>query len=140
MDAETSWLFDAPPWAGRNRTATETLGADTNEEALDISVAEVTLGKLASENALLVRRRGWPWAVLEARGESNLSREVHRLPHKKARLLSHSKKRGAGVLTTTLPWALQRRKDAVRQGAHQSAHRDRAFVFEEMLDFCQQGY
>ena len=37
------------------------------------------------------------------------------------------------------PWSLDRRDAAVRRGAHQSAHLERAFVFEEMLDFCEQG-
>ena len=75
-----------------------------------------------------------------ARGESNMSRGVRRLPHKASRLLDHLRTRGAGVLTVTLPWALQRRDAAVHRGAHQSAQQDRAFVFEEMQDFSQQGY
>ena len=40
----------------------------------------------------------------------------------------------------TPPWAEERRDEAVRRGSHKSAHIDRQFVFEEMMDFCRQGY
>lgn len=75
-----------------------------------------------------------------ARGDSNMSKDVRHLPHKASRLLHHLRLHGAGVWTSTPPWAIQRRDAAVHRGAHQSAHQDREFVFDEMLDFCRQGY
>ena len=44
------------------------------------------------------------------------------------------------MLTSTAPWGEHRCDDAVQRGAHESAHLDRRFVFEEMRDFCLQGY
>ena len=85
-------------------------------------------------------RDGWQAVVDDARGKSNLAAGVEQVPHKASRLLAHVRKRGASVVTATSPWSLNRRDAAVRRGAHQSAHLDRAFVFEEMLDFCVQGY
>lgn len=76
----------------------------------------------------------------KARGESNVSRGVRHLPHKAARLLEHLRRRGAGVLTSTAPWTLHRLDAAVTRGSHKSAHQDREFVLEEMMDFCRQGY
>jgi hypothetical protein len=98
------------------------------------------LGKCASEEAELIRRFGWEVVVSKARGESNVSRGVRQLPHKAARLLQHLRRRGAGVLTSTAPWTIQRLDAAVARGSHKSAHLDREFVLEEMMDFCRQGY
>lgn len=108
--------------------------------AEEISTAEATLGKFANQMARRVRQCGWEAVVNEVRGESNLAKDVRRLPHKAARLLEHLRRRGAGVVTRTEPWTEQRRDEAVRRGAHQSAHGDREFVFAEMQDFCDQGY
>lgn len=76
----------------------------------------------------------------DVRGEPNLARSVRLLPHKAARLLEHLRLRGAGVTLTTKPWSLSQRDDAVARGSHKSAHMDRAFVFDELRDFCEQGY
>ena len=76
----------------------------------------------------------------KARGESNLSRAVRRLPYKAARLSEHLRRRGAGVTLTTKPWTAQQCDAAVARGAHKSAYMDRAFDFDEMRDFCEQGY
>ena len=103
-------------------------------------MAEATLGKLAAETALLVHRIGWEAVVQRCRGESNISSGVRRLPHKAARLLEHLRLRGAGIITATPPWGPARCDEAVQRGSHKSAHLDREFVFEEMLDFCEQGY
>lgn len=65
---------------------------------------------------------------------------VSRLPHKAARLLERLRKRGAGITTSTPPWGTARCDAAVARGSHKSAHTDRTFVFEEMADFCRQGY
>jgi hypothetical protein len=87
-----------------------------------------------------MRRIGWEAVVNRARGESNIARQVRRLPHKAARLLEHLRRRGAGVTTVAEPWTPKRRDEAVARGAHKSAHMDRAFVFDELTDFCKQGY
>jgi hypothetical protein len=105
-----------------------------------MSAVERTLGKLAKRNGKLYYDRGWNALVRGARGRSNMSETVGKLPHTAARYLDHLRKRGAGVWTTTTPWELSRRDQAVARGAHQSAHLDRDFVLEEMLDFCTQGY
>ena len=39
-----------------------------------------------------------------------------------------------------MPWSVEDNDDAIRRGPHKSSHGERAFVAEEMLDFCQQGY
>jgi hypothetical protein len=62
------------------------------------------------------------------------------VPHKASRLLQHLRRKGASVWTTTLPWSAERCDEAVRRGSHKSAHEDREFVFQEMADFCAQGY
>jgi hypothetical protein len=41
---------------------------------------------------------------------------------------------------TTKPWTRARCSAAVNRGSHQSAHHEREFVAEEILDFCTQGY
>lgn len=128
------------PWAGRKRPASGGLQeTDTDEEDI-VSAAEKTLGKLASCNARDCRRRGWELLVNRARGKFNMSDQVGSLPHKAARFLDHWRTRGAGVWMTTPPWAVTRTDAAVSRGAHKSAHQDREFVLEEMLDFCKQGY
>lgn len=62
------------------------------------------------------------------------------MPHRAARLLSHLRRRGASVLTSTTPWGVARCDNAILRGPHKLAHDERAFVFEEILDFCAQGY
>ena len=75
-----------------------------------------------------------------ARGESNLSPKVRELPHKAARVLEHLRKRGASVLTSSCPWGPATCDAAIKRGPHKSAYDDAEFVFEEILDFCRQGY
>ena len=65
---------------------------------------------------------------------------VERIPHEASRLLNHLRRRGAAVPMATPPWGTARCDEAVRRGSYQSAHLDRQFVFEEMMDFCRQGY
>ena len=103
-------------------------------------MAEDTLGKLAAGTACTVRQQGWKKFVQTTRGASNLSDGVSELPHKAARLLEHLRRRGANIITATAPWGVERCDDAMQRGPHQSAHDEREFVFEEIMDFCQQGY
>ena len=105
-----------------------------------MSVAEESIGKLARDNARAVQEFGWERVVAKARGKSNITPGIRQLPHKASRLLQHLRLRGAGVLTTTVPWELHQRDAAVARGSHKSAQHDREFVLEEMLDFCKQGY
>ena len=44
------------------------------------------------------------------------------------------------MVTSTTQWGTTRCDEAVRRGSHKSVHLHREFVFDEMLDFCQQGY
>ena len=89
---------------------------------------------------MAVRRDGFEAVVQRLRGRSNITDGVHRIPHKAGRLLQHLRRKGASVWTATGPWTTARRDEAVSRGSHQSAHADREFVFEEMADFCAQGY
>ena len=75
-----------------------------------------------------------------ARGPSNLATGVASVPHKARRLLSHLRRRVASVLTSTAPWGAARCDEAIRRGPHKSAQEERAFVCDEILDFCAQGY
>ena len=43
-------------------------------------------------------------------------------------------------MTSTPPWDTEKCDEAFRRGPRKSAHDDRAFVCEEILDFCHQGY
>lgn len=65
---------------------------------------------------------------------------MSRLPHKARRLLSHFRRHGASVVTATAPWGTARCDESMLRGPHKSAHDECAFVCEEILDFCTQGY
>ena len=40
----------------------------------------------------------------------------------------------------TIPWTTARLWEAARRGSHKSAKEEIAFVCQEMLDFCEQGF
>ena len=40
----------------------------------------------------------------------------------------------------TPPWSREERDAAIRRGPHKSAHAEREFLLEEILDFYDQGY
>ena len=40
----------------------------------------------------------------------------------------------------TPPWSREERDAAIRRGPHKSAHGEREFLLEEILDFYDQGY
>ena len=103
-------------------------------------MAEETLGKLAAATASTVRQRGWKEFVDRTRGASDLSDGVAALPHKAARLLEHLRRRGAPVLTKSAQWGPGKCDEAMHRGPHKSSHDEREFVFEEILDFCGQGF
>ena len=140
----SAWLLDASPWTAqperRQPVATSSSQINNKRTATDISNAETTLGKLAQELACRVKKFGWQATIAELHGESNITSTVGQLPHRAARLLKHLRLRGASVPMTTAPWSRARCDAAVARGSHQSSHSERAFVAEEMLDFCQQGY
>ena len=138
----------APPWApetlapeendrqrGRKRSA-----AQIERQSAAASDAEQQLGKLALQFALKLKTDGWRRLVDQTRGKSNISDKVEHLSHRAARLLGHLKRRGASVTLANGPWSVEDNDDAIRRGPHKSSHGERAFVAEEMLDFCQQGY
>ena len=87
-----------------------------------------------------MRQLGWRAFVEKARGPSNLTAGVSCLPQKARRLLAHLRRQGASVVTSTAPWGPTRCDDSMRRGPHKSAQDERAFVCEEILDFCHQGY
>jgi hypothetical protein len=83
---------------------------------------------------------GWRALVTAHQGQSHLSTNVRRLPHKAARLLEHLRIRGASVPTATPPWGAWQCAEAMRRGSHKSSEDAREFVATEMLEFCEQGY
>ena len=104
-------------------------------------MAEETLGKFAQETSTELRATSWETMVRRIRGPSNLSDGVRNLPHCAGRLLEHLRSRGASVLMATPPcWPRHQRDAAVVRGPHKSAYEDREFVFQEIMDFCTQGY
>jgi hypothetical protein len=109
-------------------------------KAAEITDAERTLGKLAERYATELQRHGWRQLVTAARGESNITPSAKHVPHKAARLLGHLGSRGASVTMHTPPWSAERKDEAYHRGPHKSSQGERAFVSEEMIDFCRQGY
>jgi hypothetical protein len=109
-------------------------------KASALSRAEDTLGKFAYQTAASVTRQGWASFVNSVRGTSNVAAGVRRLPHKAARLLDHLRTKGATVLMANEPWTTADLDRAMHRGSHKSAHEERDFVFEEIMDFCTQGY
>lgn len=98
------------------------------------------MGKLAIVTSSIVSQHGWKSFVDNTRGASNLSAQVGQLPHKASRLLQHLRRRGASIVLTSAPWGTTCCDAAMARGPHKSAHDERAFVFQEMQDFCIQGY
>lgn len=134
-----------PPWppdgCGPDPTkGTAGRSSRAKRKAVEISEAELTLGKLASHYALMLRDKGWRAFVSDVRGPPNISTTVQHLPHKAARLLRHLGTRGASVTVHTPPWPSERKHQALNRGPHKSSHGEREFVNAEMLDFCRQGY
>ena len=96
--------------------------------------AEKTLGKWAWRSEERLADLGWEGFVAEARGRSQMSESVGTIPHKAARLLDYLRRKGAGVMMHAQV------RQAARRGSHKSARDHTAFVCEELLEFCEQGY
>lgn len=77
----------------------------------------------------------------QARDKSNLTGKVGQLLLKASRVLEHLRKGGASVLlTSTQTWGPTTCGAAILRGPHKLAYNHTEFVFEEILDFCRQGY
>ncbi len=126
------WLPAAPPWA-----SSEVLPFDPSAS---LSPAEITLGKWAQTMRIRILKHGWQRAVAMARGVSNLTNSVGRLPHRAARLLNHLRQRGASVTMATAPWTSAWKQQAIIRGPYKSSQGEREFVHSEIHDFCKQGY
>ena len=100
-----------------------------------LTPAEETLSKWATMAAAKLQSVGWEELVWGARGASQLSDGVRRLPHNAGRLLDHLRRKGAAV-----PMQTAQIQHAVRRGCHKSARDHTEFVCEEPVDFCRQGY
>ena len=105
-----------------------------------LTPAEETLSKWATVAAAKLQSVGWEELVRGARGASQLSDGVKRLPQKAGRLLDHLRRKGAAVPMQTAPWTPAQIQHAVRRGCHKSARDHTEFVCEELVDFCRQGY
>ena len=88
------------PPAGNNVPSTRSRKRPAETQIED---AELALGKLAAATGEKIARHGWSRAINEARGKSNISAAVCRVPHKAARLLEHLRIRGAAVPVATPP-------------------------------------
>ena len=75
--------------------------------------------------------------IREARGASHMTDTVGSLDHKASRLLQHLWRRGAAVPLLTRPWTAAQWDEAIDRGPHQSAHGEREFVCQEMMEFCE---
>jgi hypothetical protein len=141
---ESYWAtFGNGPWHGAAQRATTNPAEPSTRmrKSVDMSDAEVALGKLAQRTGEEIMKYGWRAVVRRLRGTSNTTPNVDKIPHKAARLLDHLRRHGASVPLSTVPWDVERLDEAVRRGPHQSSHGERTFVAREMLDFCQQqGY
>jgi hypothetical protein len=105
------------------------------------SRAEDTLRKYAALMASKLEIVGdWELFVKGERGNADIPEDVHKVPHKAARLLDHLRRRGAGVPLRTRPWTRDQLRAAASRGSHRSAKDDAQFVHEEMLEFCTQGF
>lgn len=147
MAADTAanpWLLRAPPWTGEHddgsQRAPKRARADTTTMATPTR-AEETLRKYAFCAADKLATIGdWELFVKEERGQADIAEDVHRLPHKAARLLDHLRRRGASVPLHTAPWTWEQLHQAALRGSHRSAKDEVEFVCQEMLEFCQQGF
>ena len=61
---------------------------------------------------------GWETMVVELRGALNITATVSSIPHMAGRLIDVLRRRGAGVLTCTLPWSASQINQAAQRGAH----------------------
>ncbi len=98
----------APPWeeATGDPSALTDGGSSVatrsrKRSAEQISDAETTLGKLASETAVDIANRGCDTVLQSLRGQSNIAASVRHVPRKAARLREHLRQRGAAVPTVT---------------------------------------
>ena len=105
-----------------------------------LSPAEETLGKWAAAAKAKLDAAGWEELVRSARGTSQLSDGVKRLPHKAGRLLDLLRRKGATAPMRNAPWTHEQILAAASRGSHKSARDHTEFVCEELVDFCRQGY
>lgn len=95
--------------------------------------AEGPLGKVAQRTALSPHLLGWSSFVVYARRSSNLAAHVKNLPQGRMSVKPPSTA-PAIVPTSTTPWTLEQRDQAMWRGPNKSSHGERDFVFTEMLD------
>lgn len=121
--------------------STPLLPREVEPNSSSTSLSESTLGKSAAAfDIQLARSASWEAFGSSLRPLSDISPTVRHLPHKASRLLDHLRHRGAPVPLTTPPWTSERLRRAVRRSPHKSARDHAAFVFQEIQDFCTQGF
>jgi hypothetical protein len=67
----------------------------------------------------------------------DLHQDVCTLPHRAAHLLNRFRIKGAPVPTQSAPWTMQQKRDAIRQGPHQSARQYVIFLRQEYVDMIR---
>jgi hypothetical protein len=98
-----------------------------------------TLGKHIAHASALLHATGWDYTVRALRTPQDMPPNVKEIPHPAGRLLDHYNKRGAPAWTTTAPWTLEQRDQAIHQGPHKSALAHQAFLQDEMIAMVSRG-
>jgi hypothetical protein len=75
----------------------------------------------------------------DQRGSCDIHPNVHQLPHKAARLLSHLGRRGCNVPLSSPPWTTAQNDAAVERGSHTSALQHLEFLEGEFVEMMQKG-
>jgi hypothetical protein len=74
------------------------------------------------------------------RGDSDICQNVHQLPHKAARLLSHLGRHGCNVPFSSPPWTTAQTDDAaVERGSHKSAPQHLNFLEHESVEMMERA-
>jgi hypothetical protein len=69
----------------------------------------------------------------------DLNAEVGNLPHRAAHMLDQLRRHGATVGMKTPPWNLEKKRQALKRGSHQSAKQHSGFLCEDFVDLMWKG-
>ena len=97
------------------------------------------LDAMAQNNATHLTTLGWSSLMAHQRPFSDLQDNIQNLPHKAGRSLSHLKTKGIPAMSSSPPWTLQQRDDAVSRGSHKSCLGHQKFLDEELKSFVDKG-
>jgi hypothetical protein len=111
----------------------------TSSTSLPFSPGE--LGKLAHRFSRELALLGWHKFFQSHRQHSSINTTLHQVNHDAAPYLARLARFGVPAPSTTAPWPLTQRDQAVRRGPHPSAARHHTeFLLEDMYDYVRMGY